>query len=129
MKPVIVIFLVFLCSCKQSAVQGALSEADSLVVHFFNDDGMIYKAITSTERSAISKLTTFLDNKMVEPGNCVMSGKIVFFSQHKMLLDADYTSRVGCRYLRYILEGKQVHAAMSNEANDFLQALKEDPRY
>jgi hypothetical protein len=111
-------------SCKQTAVKQKLSGTDSVMVQFFDDkSGMIYNAVTSTEKSAIKKLASFMDSRSVTPMKCGSSGKVQFFSKHRLILDATYINKTDCRYFSYELEGKLQHVAMSNEAADFLKSL------
>ncbi len=120
--------MLFLFSCKQTAVQQKLSVTDSVMVQFFNEDGLIYKAITSTEEPAIKKLSSFMDNRSVTPAKCGSSGKVLFYSDRRLLLDVTYhLISEECRYFTYTMDGRLLHVAMSNEAADFLTSLREGP--
>jgi hypothetical protein len=122
----ITVLAVSLISCNQSAVDEKLEATDSVMVQFFNEDGMIYNAVTCTERSAINKLRSFMDNRSVTPMKCGSSGKIQFFGKGQLLLDANYHLITSdCRYFSYAIDGKQKSVAMSNEAADFIGSLKQ----
>ena len=121
-------FILFFTSCKQTAIEEKLSDTDSVMVQFYTEDGMIYNAVTSTEKPAIKKLTSFLENKTGIPGKCVESGKVQFFSKRKLTLDATYhLFNNSCRYFSYRIDTSVYYIAMSNEAFDFLQSLRADP--
>ena len=125
MRSLLLITLTFLIfSCKHTAVEEKLYSADSVMVQFFDDkSGMIYNAVTSTEKAAIKKLASFMDSRAVTPIKCGSSGKVQFFSKHQLILDATYIDKTDCRYFSYEVEGKLQHVAMSNEAADFLKSL------
>lgn len=128
MKWLLVIPLVFLIACKQTAVEQKLAETDSVMVQFFNEDGMIYNAVTSTEEAAIKKLSSFMHGRPVTAMKCGSSGKVQFFSKQRLLLDATYHMITkDCRYFSYSLDGKLQNVAMSNEAADFIGSLQADP--
>lgn len=121
----IVSFMFFVASCKQTAVEQKLSGTDSVMVQFFDaKSGMIYNAVTSTEKSAIKKLSSFMEGRTVTPMKCGPNGKVQFFSKSQLLLDATYHSATAdCRYFSFDLDGKLQYVGMSNEAADFLQDL------
>jgi hypothetical protein len=123
----ITVVAVSLISCNQSAVREKLEGTDSVMVQFFNENGMIYNAVTSTERSAINKLTSFMQNRQVTAMKCGSSGKVQFFAKHQLVLDATYHMITkDCRYFSYTVDGKLMNVAMSNEAADFIGSLKQD---
>lgn len=125
MKYILLLSSIIFVSCKQTGAPHKLYSADSVLVQFFTEDGIIYNAATSTEKSDIRKLTSFLNNRSSPPTNCGSRGKIQFFARDSLILDATYSSFVkGCRYFTYEWDGKLYHIAMSNEAADFLISLQ-----
>jgi hypothetical protein len=126
MRLIIFLFLMMtLDSCKPSAISQQLSTSDSLIIQFFNEDGVIYKAVTSTEKTAIRKLIYFVDASPSAAFKCGYDGRLIFFTQEKELQRIEFKNKEkGCRHFSFLLNGKIMNNEMSNEAADFLMSLE-----
>jgi len=116
---------IMLGSCKSSVLSQQLSTSDSLIIQFFNEDGVIYKAVTSTEKTAIRKLIYFVDASPSAAVKCGYDGRLIFFTQEKELQRIEFKNKEkGCRHFSFLLNGKIMNNEMSNEAADFLMSLE-----
>ncbi len=119
-------FMMALYSSKQpSIISQQLSTSDSLIIQFFNDDEVIYKAVTSPEKTAIRKLINFVDASPSEAFKCGSDGRLIFFSKEKELKQIKFKNKEkGCRYFSLLLNDKITHTEINNEAADFLSSLE-----
>lgn len=114
------------CSCKQSAIQQSFSAADSLVIHFKNEQaGVITKTIQTTESKAINKIIDFIDGKETENFKCGYDGKMFFYNKGKQIQEVDFKmSNEVCNHFAFMLNGKLINTSIKSEAVDFLDALE-----
>jgi len=115
----------FFCSCKQSAVKQSFSSADSLVIHFKNEQaGIIIKTIQTTESKAINKMIDFIDAAETENFKCGYDGKMFFYNKGQQIQEVDFKmSDDACNHFAFMLNGKLINTTMKNEAVDFFDAL------
>lgn len=114
-------------SCSSgSPVSKKLAGCDSLVITFnIPDSDSVIGRVSTTESSAIQKLTGFMNGKAMQPGKCRFNGNLAFFKAGQPLLVAIFGyADEKCRYFKYSLDGNTVNAAMGNEAADFLKSLE-----
>ena len=72
--------LISFCSCKQSAIKQSFSSADSLVIHFKDEQaGIVTKTVQTTESKAMSRMIEFIDTKETEQFKCGYDGKMFFY--------------------------------------------------
>ena len=118
--------IVFLSSCKQSATQKSFSSADSLVIHFKNEQaGIIKKTIQTTEPKAINRMIDFMDGKESENFKCGYDGKMFFYTDGQRIQEVDFKmTDEACNHFAFMLDGKLMSTKMKNEAVDFLDALE-----
>src|SRR5437763_9050217 len=87
MKYLSLFVLSFLISCRNSPFKKYLKEADAVTVHFYSTghpDSLI-KIMHTTNRDAIEKLSSFIDNKEITNHECAREGEIIFLKgSHEM---------------------------------------------
>src|SRR5687767_2292112 len=78
MKVILFIILsgFFVQSCKESAIRKSFSSADSLVIHFKDEQkGEILKTVQTAETRAIGRLADFIDAPATKEFKCGYDGK------------------------------------------------------
>lgn len=125
-----IIILTF-CNCRQSIVSQSFSSADSLVVHFKNEQaGEITKTVQTADVKAIRRMTEFIDGKESELFKCGYDGKMFFFSKRQKVQEVDFKMKdITCNHFSFLLDGKLMSTKMNNEAIDFLNALEKGMLY
>ena len=120
-------FILSLSSCKQSAIHQSFSSADSLVIHFKNEQAsIITKTIQTTESKAIARLIDFIDAAETENLTCGFDGKMFFFSKGLQIQELDFKMKdETCNHFAFLLNGKLMCTKMKNEGVDFLNALEQ----
>ena len=127
MRSFVICLMVFVFgSCKQSAVRQNFSSADSLVIHFKNEEaGIITKTVQSAESKAINRIIDFLDAKETEQFKCGYDGKMFFYDNGTKMQEVDFKMKNdSCNHFAFLLNGKLISTKMSNEAVDFFDALE-----
>ena len=128
MKTYLIISLVavLLCSCKQSAIKQTFSSADSLVVHFKDEQtGTITKTVQTAESKAINRIIEFIDAKETELFECGYDGKMFFYRKGQRMQEVDFKMKNdSCNHFTFFLNEKRIATKMSSEAVDFLDALE-----
>jgi hypothetical protein len=132
--PVFLILLVLIASfsgCKQSAVRQSFSGADSLVIHFKDEQaGIVTKTVETAEAVAIRKVAGFIDASASENFKCGYDGKMFFFNKGKQVQEVDFKMKdAACRHFSFLLDGKLMATHMSNEAVSFLGSLEKGLPY
>ena len=117
---------VLFCSCKQSAIKQNFSSADSLVVHFKDEQaGTITKTVQTAESKAINRIIEFIDAKETELYKCGYDGKMFFYKKGQSIQEVDFKMKNdSCNHFAFLLNGKLMSTKMSSEAVDFLDALE-----
>lgn len=115
-----------LLSCKQSAIQSRLAKCDSLTIEFYEPrTSAVVKTVATAEKSAIRRLSQFVDGKEVQSSNCGNDGKLIFFSDGQKEMEITFQSKIdSCR--NFTFQGDEQFNGtrkMSNEAADFLKSL------
>lgn len=125
----LVIFI--FCSCEQTAIKQSFSSADSLVIHFKNEQaGIVTKTVETAESKAIRKVIGFIEAQETEHFKCGYDGKMFFFSKGQQLQEVDFKmSDESCNHFSFLLHGKLMSTRMNNEAVDFLSALEKGLPY
>lgn len=118
---------VLFCSCKQSAITQNFSSADSLVIHFKNEQaGAITRTVQTAESKAIHRLIEFIDAKETEQFKCGYDGKMFFYNKGQQIQEVDFKMKNdSCNHFAFLLNGKLTSTKMSGEAIDFLNALEQ----
>ena len=118
-------------SCKQSAIKQSFSSADSLVVHFKNEQaGEITKTVQTTDAKAIRRMTEFIDGKESELFKCGYDGKMFFYSKGQRMQEVDFKMKdKACNHFAFLLNGKLMSTKMSDEAVDFFDAMEKGMPY
>ena len=124
----IFIFLFFIfSSCKQSAIKKSFSSADSLVIHFKDEQaGVVTKTVQTAESKAINRMIDFIDAKETEQFNCGYDGKMFFYNKGQKIQEVDFKMKNdSCNHFFFLLNENKVSTKMSGEAIDFLNALEQ----
>ena len=128
MKSYLLIVLVILfCSCNQSAIKQNFSSADSLVIHFKDEQaGVVTKTVQTAESKAINRMIDFIDAKETEQFNCGYDGKMFFYNKGQKIQEVDFKMKNdSCNHFFFLLNENKVSTKMSGEAIDFLNALEQ----
>jgi len=122
----IIIMIIILTGCKQSAIKQSFSSADSLVIHFKDEQaGVVTKTVQTTESKAMNRMVEFIDGKETEQGNCGNDGKMFFYYKGQKIQEVDFKMKNdSCNHFAFLLNGKLMSTKMNNEAVDFLDALE-----
>ena len=122
----LVCLLLAIFSCKQSAVKQSFSSADSLVIHFKDEQaGAVIKTVQTAESKAINRVIEFIDGKETELFKCGYDGKMFFYHNGKQIQEVDFKMKNdSCNHFAFLVNGKLTATKMSNEAVDFLDALE-----
>ena len=132
MRLLLICGLIFLfSSCKQSAIKQSFSAADSVVVHFKDEQaGIITKTVQTAEANAINRIVEFIDAKETEEFKCGYDGKIFFFNKGQRLQEVDFKMKdAACNHFAFLLNGKLINTKMSDEAIDFFDGLEKGMPY
>jgi hypothetical protein len=127
MRSSLACILIFLfSSCKQSAIRQSFSSADSLVIHFKNEQaGEITKTVQTPESKAIRRIVEFMDAKEIAIPECGFDGKMFFYNKGQRIQEVDFKMKNdSCNHFTFLLNGNQIATKMSSEAVDFLDALE-----
>ena len=118
-------------SCKQSAIKQSFSSADSLVIHFKNEQAaLVTKTVQTTESNAIRRMIDFIDTKSSENFKCGYDGKMFFYNKGQQIQEVDFKMKdESCNHFAFLLNGKLMSTKMNNEAVDFLDALEKGMPY
>ena len=124
---VITTVAILFCSCKQSDVRQAFSSADSLVIHFKDEQAaVITKTVQTAESKAISRMIDFIDTKESELFKCGYDGKMFFYDKGQKIQEVDFKMKNdSCNHFAFLLNGNLMSTKMSNEGIDFLNALEQ----
>ena len=114
------------CSCRQSAIKQSFSSADSLVIHFKNEQaGIVTKTVQTAEAKAINRMIEFIDAAETENFKCGYDGKMFFYSEGKQIQEVDFKMKdETCNHFSFLLDGKLINTKMNYEAVDFFDALE-----
>ena len=117
--------------CKQSAVKKSFSSADSLVIHFKDEQaGVVTKTVQTAESKAIHRIIDFIDAGETQAFNCGYDGKMFFYNKGTQVQEVDFKMKNdSCNHFAFRLNGKLVTTRMKNEAVDFLEALESGMPY
>lgn len=123
--------VILLCSCKQSAIKQSFSGADSVVIHFKDEQaGVITKTVQTAESKAINRIIEFVDAKGTEEFKCGYDGKMFFYNNGEKLQEVDFKMKdPACNHFSFLINGKIINTKMSDEAIDFLDALEKGMPY
>jgi len=129
MKKILPVFLMIMVvtSCKQSAIKQGFSSADSLVIHFKDEQaGVITKTVQTAESKAINRMIEFIDAKETEQFRCGYDGKMFFYTKGQKIQEVDFKMKNdSCNHFAFLLNGNLMSTKMSGEAIDFLNALEQ----
>jgi len=125
------ILLISFCSCQQSAIKQSFSSADSLVIHFKDEQaGVVTKTVQTTESNAMNRLIEFIDSKETEQFKCGYDGKMFFYHNGQEIQEVDFKMKNdSCNHFVFRLNGNLVRTKMNSEAVDFLDALEKGMPY
>ncbi len=117
---------IIFCSCKSSPVKQSFAYADSLVIHFKDEQaGIVTKTVQTAESKAIRRMIEFIDVKVTELFKCGYDGKMYFYNNGKQIQEVDFKMKNdSCNHFAFLLNGKLMSTKMKNEAADFLDALE-----
>jgi len=123
--PILIMIMAF-SGCKQSATRQSFSSADSLVIHFKDEQtAVVTKTVQTTESNAINKMIDFIDAKETEQFKCGYDGKMFFFQKGEKIQEVDFKMKNdSCNHFAFLLNGIMISTKMNNEAVDFLDALE-----
>jgi len=128
MKSYLLIILVILfSSCNQSAIKQNFSSADSLVIHFKDEQaGVVTKTVQTAESKAINRMIEFIDARETEQFKCGYDGKMFFYTKGQKTQEVDFKMKNdSCNHFAFLLNGNLISTNMSGEAVDFLNALEQ----
>lgn len=83
------------------------------------------KVVEATDKKAIRKLAAFVSGKEMERKNCTADGSVFFIYDKNTSVKVDFHLHPDCRYFSYTINNQPHTTLMSNEAADFLEALKQ----
>jgi len=117
---------VLFSSCQHSAIKQNFSSADSLVIHFKDEQaGIVTKTVQTTESKAMSRMIEFIDTKETEQFKCGYDGKMFFYHNGQEIQEVDFKMKNdSCNHFAFLLNGKLMKTKMNSEAVDFLDALE-----
>jgi len=117
---------VLFCSCKQSAITKSFSSADSVVVHFKDEQAAtVTKTVQTAEAKAIRRIIEFMDAGETEQFKCGYDGKMFFYKGGQQMQEVDFKMKNdSCNHFAFLLDGKLMSTKMSREAVDFFDALE-----
>jgi len=124
--PVLIMIMV-VTGCKQSAIKQNFSSADSLVIHFKDEQaGVITKTVQTVESKAINRMIEFIDAKETEQFKCGYDGKMFFYTKGQKIQEVDFKMKNdSCNHFAFLINGNLMSTKMSGEAIDFLNALEQ----
>ena len=122
--PILVICSV--AACKSSAVKQSFASADSLVIHFKDEQAaVITKTVQTAESKAINRMIDFIDAKETALFKCGYDGKMFFYNKGQKIQEVDFKMKNdSCNHFAFLVNGKLMSTKMNNEAVDFLDALE-----
>ena len=125
------VLLISLYSCKQSAIKQSFSTADSLVIHFKDEQaGVVTKTVQTTESNAMNRMIDFIDAKETEQLKCGYDGKMFFYHNGQKIQEVDFKMKDdSCNHFAFLLNGNLMNTKMNSEAVDFLDALEKGMPY
>ena len=120
------IMIMIVAGCKQSATKQSFSSADSLVIHFKDEQAaVVTKTVQTTESNAINRMIDFIDAKETQQFKCGYDGKMFFYHKGEKTQEVDFKMKDdSCNHFAFLLNGKLMSTKMNNEAVDFLDALE-----
>ena len=121
-----VILVLFFSSCKESALRKSFSSADSLVIHFKDEQaGQVLKTVQTAEHKAISRMIDFIEAPETVEYKCGYDGKMFFYQKGQQIQEVDFRAKIdSCRHFSFMFEGKIMNTRMNQEAADFMDALE-----
>ena len=124
--PVLIMIMVVV-GCKQSAIKQNFSSADSLVIHFKDEQaGVVTKTVQTAESKAINRMIEFIDAKETKQFQCGYDGKMFFYTKGQKMQEVDFKMKNdSCNHFAFLLNGNLISTKMSREAIDFLNALEQ----
>ena len=127
----ILIMIMALSGCKQSAIKQSFSSADSLVIHFKDEQaGVVTKTVQTTESNAMKRMIEFIDSKETEQFKCGYDGKMFFYHSGQEIQEVDFKMKDdSCNHFAFALHGNLMSTKMNSEAVDFLDALEKGMPY
>ena len=128
---IVLITIFSLSACKQSAIKQSFSSADSLVIHFKDEQaGIVTKTVQTAESNAINRVIEFMDAKETGQFKCGYDGKMLFFDKGQQIQEVDFKMKNdSCNHFAFLLNGKIVSTKMSDEAVDFFDSLEKGMLY
>lgn len=83
------------------------------------------KAMEAADTVAIQQIARYIGAKEVSaPKQCPADGTITFIRPGGATQAVQFHLKESCRYFSFVQGGKQMYTSMSNEAFDFLEALR-----
>ena len=123
----VLITIIVVTGCKQSAIKQSFSSTDSLVIHFKDEQaGVVTKTVQTAESKAINRMIDFIDAKETEQFNCGYDGKMFFYNKGQKMQEVDFKMKNdSCNHFFFLLNEIRMSTKMSGEAIDFLNALEQ----
>jgi hypothetical protein len=122
---------ILLFSCRTNETEEGLAKAGGMAVVFYGAPGGSgdilgpqNKVVEATDKKAIRKLAAFVSGKETQGKSCAADGAVFFIYDKNTSVKVDFHLLPDCRYFSYTINGQPHTTAMSNEAADFLVALK-----
>src|SRR5204863_3977922 len=105
--PILIMIMAF-SGCKQSATRQSFSSADSLVIHFKDEQAaVVTKTVQTTESKAISRMIEFIDAKETKQFKCGYDGKMFFYTKGQQIQEVDFKMKNdSCNHFSFLLNGK-----------------------
>jgi hypothetical protein len=128
---IVLLIVLSLPACKQSAIKQSFSSADSLVIHFKDEQaGTVTKTVQTAESKAINRVIEFMDAKETEKFKCGYDGKMFFYNKGQQIQEVDFKMKNdSCNHFAFLLNGKIMSTKMSDEAVDFFDSLEKGMPY
>lgn len=127
----LLLLTMLLFSCNSNETEENLARAGGIAVVFYGSPqgredilGPENRVVEATDKKAVRKLAGFVSGKDAVNKNCTADGSIFFIYDKNTSVKADFHLLPDCRYFSYTINGQPHTTALSNEAADFLEALK-----
>lgn len=126
----IILCLLFIsCNKAGNQLKEHIANADSVAINYFKGDGTMDTVVTVKiirDKQTMDQLTTLLTASSANyTSNCGVDGSIHFFKKDRVVQDIDFRmNKDNCSQFSFLINGKTVATALSEEAKKMLEAVK-----
>ena len=113
MKKILPAFIMIMtvAGCKQSPTKQSFSSADSVVIHFKDEQAaVVTKTVQTAESKAINRIIEFMDARETEQFKCGYDGKMFFYNKGQKIQEVDFKMKdASCNHFSFLLNGKLIY--------------------